>query len=330
MTEFSFDPGPLEADTSYYWRVDAVAADGTVYTGDIWSFTTLTPPPPGWTSLDIATTGGMDSYEETTGTWTITADGADIWDNADGFRFCYQQPTLTRGNCTLIANVVSFPVPPGGHNWQKAGLMIRDTLDAGSKNAFIAITGGEGDGSTFQWRTDTDGSSDSNRTLVVPPPPASIKLVRQDDTFTGYVLLDGQWQQQGVSTTVAMGDEVYVGLAMTSHQAGVLATAVIDNVSITTPSLNIAWGPDPADGATDVPKLVTLSWMPGLTAASHDVYFGESSPPAFIGNQAGTSYDPGMLVKGKTYYWQIDEVEADGTTKHTGDVWSFTVTTAGR
>jgi len=208
--------------------------------------------------------------------------------------------------------------------------MIRDTLDAGSKNAFIAITGGEGDGSTFQWRTDTDGSSDSNRTLVVPPPPASIKLVRQDDTFTGYVLLDGQWQQQGVSTTVAMGDEVYVGLAMTSHQAGVLATAVIDNVSITTPSLNIAWGPDPADGATDVPKLVTLSWMPGLTAASHDVYFGESSPPAFIGNQAGTSYDPGMLVKGKTYYWQIDEVEADGTTKHTGDVWSFTVTTAGR
>jgi len=51
---------------------------------------------------------------------------------------------------------------------------------------------------------------------------------------------------------------------------------------------------------------------------------------AFIGNQTKTSYIPGMLDKGKTYYWRIDEVEADGTTKCIGDVWSFTVTTAGR
>jgi len=327
----SFDPGPLEAGTSYYWQVDAVEADGvTVHTGNVWSFTTRTPPPPEWTCLDIGTTGGAASYEPTTGTWTIIADGHDIWGGGDGFHYCYQQPTLTRGDCTLIANVVSFPVPPGGDNWQKAGLMIRETLDAGSKNAFVAITGGSGDGSTFQWRTDTDVDSESNRTLVVPPPPASIKLVREGDTFTGYVLLDGQWQQQGVSTTVAMADPVYVGLAMTSHKAGILATVVINDVSITTPNPNIAWGPGPADGATEVVKTTTLSWGPGATAASHDVYFGDSSPPAFIGNQTGTSYDPGTLEKGKTYYWQIDEVEADGTTKHTGAVWSFTVTSAGR
>ena len=328
-TELSFVPGPLAVDTIYYWRVDAVEADGTIHTGDIWSFTTLTPPPAGWACQDIGTTGGVTLYESTTGTWTIIADGIDIWDNADGFRFCYQQPTLTRGDCTLIANVVDFPVPPGGDLWQKAGLMIRETLDPGSKNAFVAISGGSGDGATFQWRTDTDGSSDSSRTLVVPPPPASVKLVRQGDTFTGYVLLDGQWQQEGNSATVVMGDEVYVGLAVTSHKGGVLATAVIDGVSITTPSPKIAWGPDPADGATEVPTTATLSWGPGATAASHDVYFGDSEPPAFIGNQTETSYSP-TLDKGKTYYWRIDEVEADGTTKHTGAVWSFTVTTAGR
>jgi len=331
QTALSFDPGPLVAGTTYYWQVDAVEADGvTVHTGNVLSFTTLTPPPPEWTCQDIATTDGVASYEPATGTWTIIAGGADIWGNGDQFHYCYQQPTLTRGDCTLIANVVSFPVPPGGHNWQKAGLMIRETLDTGSKNAFVAITGGSGDGSTFQWRIDTDGSSDSNRTLVVPPPPASIKLVRQGDTFTGYVLLDGQWQQQGVSTTVEMVDPVYVGLAVTSHQEGVLATAVIDNVSITTTNPNIAWGPDPADGATEVPKSATLSWGPGATAASHDVYFGDSSPPAFIVNQTETSYSPGILEKGKTYYWRIDEVEADGTTKSEGGVWSFTVTTVGR
>jgi hypothetical protein len=208
--------------------------------------------------------------------------------------------------------------------------MIRETLEPGSKNAFVAISGGSGDGATFQWRPDTDGDSSSSRTLVVPPPPASIKLVRVGDTFTGYVLLDGQWQQQGESATIVMGDDVYVGLAITSHKAGVLATVVIDEVSITTPNPNVAAYPNPADGATEVSRTPTLSWEPGATAASHDVYFGDVSSPPLVGNQAETSYSPPKLDKGKTYYWRIDEVEADGTTKHEGPVWSFTVTTVGR
>jgi hypothetical protein len=47
-------------------------------------------------------------------------------------------------------------------------------------------------------------------------------------------------------------------------------------------------------------------------------------------NQIETSYNPGELVKGRTYYWRVDAVEADGTTRHAGDVWSFTVTAFGR
>jgi hypothetical protein len=34
---------------------------------------------------------------------------------------------------------------------------------------------------------------------------------------------------------------------------------------------------------------------------------------------------PDGLVPGTTYYWRIDEVEADGVTKHKGDVWSFMI-----
>ncbi|MHC4678164.1 MAG: hypothetical protein ACYTEK_05645 [Planctomycetota bacterium] len=335
-TEFSYDvAGLLEPGTTYYWRLDAVAADGTVHTGDVWSFTTLSPPPPEWTCQDIATTDGSASYEAATGTWTIIAGGADIWNNADEFHYCYQQPTLTRGDCTLIANVVSFPVPDGGDNWQKAGLMIRETPDAGSKNAFIAITGGSGDGATFQWRTDTDGSSDSSRTLAGISPPVSIKLVRKDDTFTGYVLLDGQWQQQGEPATVVMADEVYVGLAVTSHKSGVLATAVIDGVSIATPDSSIAWGPDPADGATDIPRTATLSWGPGSTAVSHNLYLSTDQQAVIDGtvpvvNVTDATYTPpAQLDKAATYYWRVDEVEADGTT-HAGPVWSFTVVTLGR
>ncbi|HUV64361.1 MAG TPA: proprotein convertase P-domain-containing protein [Sedimentisphaerales bacterium] len=80
--------------------------------------------------------------------------------------------------------------------------------------------------------------------------------------------------------------------------------------------------PDPADGATDVASDAILSWTAGVKAGSHDVYFGTSSPPPFIGNQAETSYDPGILRLTSTFYWRIDEIDTDGT-KHIGDVWSF-------
>lgn len=86
----------------------------------------------------------------------------------------------------------------------------------------------------------------------------------------------------------------------------------------------VAADPSPADGAKYVLTDVVLSWHAGGTAASHDVYFGTVSPPPFVHNQPATTYDPGGLAKDTTYYWQIDEVDTGGTTKHEGQVWSFT------
>jgi hypothetical protein len=90
-----------------------------------------------------------------------------------------------------------------------------------------------------------------------------------------------------------------------------------------------AHNPDPADGKTGVLTPV-LQWKAGDTAASHDVYFGTNPTPGpaeYKGRQVlGYTfyyYAPGF-TPGTTYYWRIDEVEADGVTIHTGDVWSFT------
>ena len=96
----------------------------------------------------------------------------------------------------------------------------------------------------------------------------------------------------------------------------------------------------PPDGSYHPDTWANIIWSPGATAVSHDVYFGESyeeveagTGDTFRGNQvdmsllvgfAGFPYPDG-LVPGTTYYWRIDEVEANGTTKHKGDVWSFTV-----
>ncbi len=96
----------------------------------------------------------------------------------------------------------------------------------------------------------------------------------------------------------------------------------------------------PADGSYHPDTWAALTWTPGAFAASHDVYFGESfndvdtgAGDTFRVNQVATNYLVGFagfpypdgLVLGTTYYWRIDEVEANGTTKYKGDIWSFTV-----
>ena len=86
-----------------------------------------------------------------------------------------------------------------------------------------------------------------------------------------------------------------------------------------------ATDPIPLSGATDVSIHSTLSWIAGLDAASHDVYFGTDPTPdagEFQVNQATGTFNAGTLSLGTVYYWRIDEKNAVGTT--TGDVWSFT------
>ena len=83
--------------------------------------------------------------------------------------------------------------------------------------------------------------------------------------------------------------------------------------------------PSPADGAADSGIDTKIAWTAGSLAISHDVYFGTASSLGageFQGNQAGTTFDPGPLAAGTTYYWRIDEVNADGATP--GCTWSFT------
>lgn len=63
-----------------------------------------------------------------------------------------------------------------------------------------------------------------------------------------------------------------------------------------------------------------LDWAAVSTASSYDVYFGTSTLD-YQGNQVGTTFDPGTLQRGLTYYWRVDAVNSGGTT--TGEVWSF-------
>ena len=86
-----------------------------------------------------------------------------------------------------------------------------------------------------------------------------------------------------------------------------------------------ASGPIPADGASGVEPGSDIEWTAGLQTDSHDVYFGITTPlgaSELRGNQVGATYDPGPLELNTTYYWRVDEVNAEGTKR--GCTWSFT------
>ncbi len=91
-----------------------------------------------------------------------------------------------------------------------------------------------------------------------------------------------------------------------------------------------AHNPDPFDGSKTALPDEPLTWGSGATAATHDVYFGTNrddvaagTADTFKGNQLDETYAPEGLENGTPYYWRIDELEADGTTKYPGEVWSF-------
>ncbi|UCE48954.1 MAG: carbohydrate binding domain-containing protein [Phycisphaerales bacterium] len=101
-----------------------------------------------------------------------------------------------------------------------------------------------------------------------------------------------------------------------------------------------AAGPNPANGAIDVSRDVTLSWKPGNAAVTHDVYFGtnfDDVDSADVTDATGiyrtnldlatTSFTPAEspLEWDQTYYWRIDAVnDTDPNSPWKGNVWSFT------
>ena len=91
-----------------------------------------------------------------------------------------------------------------------------------------------------------------------------------------------------------------------------------------------AYGPAPADGATGVTSPL-LQWTRGDTAQWHDVFLGTTPELGPADKKARQTqmvtmyYHFAGLEPGTTYYWRIDEVEADGKTVYQGDVWSFTM-----
>ncbi len=223
----TYDPGTLDEVTTYYWRIDEVGDGGTT-TGDVWSFTTAAASE--WISQDIGSPGVAGSASETAGTWTLNGDGSDISGTSDSFHYVYQSVS---GDCEIIARVVSFTSITA--DWAKAGLMFRETLAANSTYALNNYTTNVArtvNSWTILHRDTTGGDSTQTVWGTSQSPPYWMRLVRSGNSFSAYVSSNGSSWTLIDTVTVNMATNIYVGMAVTSHDSGSLSTGTFDNVQI--------------------------------------------------------------------------------------------------
>jgi regulation of enolase protein 1 (concanavalin A-like superfamily) len=226
--------------------------------------TTVSPasPPPsglpdGWSHADVGVTGAAGTTAFSEGTFTVTGAGADVWNTSDAFQYVYR--TLD-GDGSIVARVASVQ---NVANWTKAGVMIRGSIDPSSAQAFMLVSWAKG--VAFQRRL-ADAASSISTSGTPSTAPRWVKLTRTGAVITAFESADGMaWTTVG-SDTFAIGSSVVVGLAVSSHVSGTLATAAFDSVSVTAAASTPANAPptvtltSPASGATAAaPASITLT-----------------------------------------------------------------------
>jgi hypothetical protein len=176
--------------------------------------------------VDINANPGSTSLSAT-GVYTIKGAGWDIWNGADGLHYFKE---MHSGDLDVTVLVNSFDVV---HSWGKGGLMIRETLEPGSRHFSLFATGSNGVANQF--RASTNGGS-SHQGTNVKDIPIWLKISKIGNQFTAYFkkIDAADWQQVGATQTIsfAEGQSFYVGLAVTSHDNNAIGTLVASDFNV--------------------------------------------------------------------------------------------------
>lgn len=247
------------------------------------------PPPsgtvPALTSADVGAVSAPGSTSTANGVLTLRASGDDVWGAQDEFRFAYRSLTAD-GEIVARIDSVSATDP-----WTKVGLMFRESLSPGSRYAMVMLTPGHG--SDFQYRVSTSGAAGPGGTADHSRyAPYWLRLRRSGNLFTADVSTDGAaWTQRG-SVTIAMSSGAYVGLALTSHLDGTLATANFSNIVVQNVSAPPPQGSPPQISGTPQTKVSagqSYSFTPTASDPDGDaLFFDIANRPGWLAFSATT------------------------------------------
>ncbi len=216
----------------YYYRIYAVLPIAELLATSVAYAATLPAAqlPTGWASSDIGTVGGWGIGGSTNSgtTYKVIGGGTDIGGSLDSFHYLYRP---LNGDGSITVRVDAQQSNDTNDN-AEAGVMIRQSLTANSAYAYINVEPGTAGRTDFETR-DTVGGGVTNFTGITNRAPVYMRLTRSGSTFTAEASTDGSNWTLINTRAISMSAGVYIGMAVTAAEPGLLSSADFSTVSIT-------------------------------------------------------------------------------------------------
>jgi TolB protein len=175
---------------------------------------------------------GSAVYDAAKHSYTISGSGENVWATADAFQFVWKK---MEGDFTLTADI--SVLGQGGDPHKKAMLMARQSLDADSAYADVAL---HGVGLTSLQSRDAKGA-DTHEIQSNISAPKRLRLQKYGDEFTMWLAgEDGKFHFAGGSMRVPLAGPFYVGLGVCAHNKDAVETAEFRNVALETGSSGLS------------------------------------------------------------------------------------------
>jgi regulation of enolase protein 1 (concanavalin A-like superfamily) len=193
------------------------------------------------TGSDIGSPFKQGATRQVTGGYDITAGGIDIWEASDQFHYAYIKQT---GDFDLMVRLESLSMP---NLYTKAGIMARESLEAGSPHAYLMVFADNSPrnknngGYEFQYRETAGGPSaaiypgdytSEKPKFPVRYPSVWLRLKRNRDSFESFYSEDGAIWKLYAEHDLKLNGTVYLGLAVTSHNADETAKAAFRDIAL--------------------------------------------------------------------------------------------------
>ncbi len=287
----------LAMATTYYWRVDQVTPDNTVYEGRVWSFTTevstyaienitVTASSTGQAEMgpeNIINGSGLDDND------LHSTDETDMWLSGMeplGGWIQYEFESV----CKMVEMWV----------WN-SNQTVEPLVGFGFKDVTVEYSTNGTDWTTL----------------------AGVTQFAQAPGVAGY--------QHNITVDFGSAAAKYVMITAASNWGGMMPQYGLSEVRFVQIPVS-ARVPNPDSGATGVPLDVVLDWAAGREGVTHDVHFGDDRQAVIdsttpVATVTESNHGPLDLDLSKTYYWRVDEInEAATPTMWPGALWSFTTT----
>ena len=202
-------------------------SDGAIARAKFEGVYLATVPAWGVSAIGGASGGAGDTHATV---YTVQGSGTDIWGTSDSFEYMWVRMS---GRATVTARVLGVE---NTYPWAKAGVMIRESLAPDSKHADVVVTPGKG--IAMQYRSTTGGTS-VMAAQAAGAAPVWVRLWRFEAGSPGAVggvqadySTDGVFWRVLGSVNFDMTHDVYVGIAVTSHNPSVEMRATLDHVRV--------------------------------------------------------------------------------------------------